>query len=151
VNLIKGGIAGNTVPALCVLQMEFRAIGAVDPAEVTTKIRDKAADIEAQMRAEQPSARVEVEVLAAAPGLNNRPDSQAAALAVSLGGHASDDKVTYGTEAGQFAGTGIDTVVCGPGDIAQAHAPDEFVELDQIEQCERFVGALITNLSEESA
>lgn len=149
VNLIKGGIAANTVPALCVLQMEFRAIGAVDPDEVTAEIRTKAAEIEAQMQAEQPSARVEVEILAAAPGLETGADSQAAALAVSLGGQASDDKVTYGTEAGQFAGIGIDTVVCGPGDIAQAHSPDEFVELDQIAQCERFIAALTTHLSEE--
>ena len=151
VNLIKGGIAGNTVPSLCVLQMEYRAIGAVDPDEVTAQIQNKAAEIERQMQAEQPSASVEVEVLAAAPGLDNGADSRAAALAVSLGGHASDDKVTYGTEAGQFAGTGIDTVVCGPGDIAQAHAADEFVELDQIEQCERFVAALTTYLSKEPA
>jgi acetylornithine deacetylase len=151
VNLIDGGIAGNTVPSQCVLQLEFRAIGSVDPDEVTDRIRAKAAEIEAEMQAQQPAARVEVEVLAAVPGLATGPESAAATLAARLGAQASDDKVTYGTEAGQFAGIGIDTVVCGPGDIAQAHAPDEYVELDQIELCERFVAALISYLSEEPA
>lgn len=151
VNLIDGGNASNTVPALCELQLDFRAISSVDPDEVTGRIRTMCAEIEAAMRADHPSARVEVEVLAAVPGLSARADSAAAALAVRLGGHASAEKVTYGTEAGQFAGSGIDTVVCGPGDIAQAHAPDEYVELDQIEQCERFVAALIAHLGEEPA
>ena len=149
VNVIDGGIAGNTVPALCRLKLDYRTIAAVDPAEVLANIRAKAAEIEAAMRAEQPSASVEVSVAAAVPGLDNGPDSEAAALAVQLGATPSDDKVTYGTEAGQFASIGVDTVVCGPGDIAQAHAPDEFVELAQIEECERFIAALIGYLSEE--
>ncbi|MDN5763038.1 MAG: acetylornithine deacetylase [Microlunatus sp.] len=149
VNLIEGGNAGNTVPARCTLQLEFRALSAVDPAEVIAGIRAEAAEIEKRMQREQPTARVEIRELSAVPGLDTATDSAAAALAVELGGHASDDKVTYGTEAGQFAGIGVDTVVCGPGDIAQAHAPDEFVDLDQIEQCERFVAALVDHLSAE--
>ena len=149
VNVIDGGIAGNTVPALCLLKLDYRTIAAVDPEEVLARIRAKAAEIEAAMQAEQPSASVEVSVAAAVPGLDNGPDSAAAALAALLGAELSDDKVTYGTEAGQFAGIGVDTVVCGPGDIAQAHAPDEFIELGQIEECERFIAALIGYLSEE--
>ena len=149
VNVIHGGIAGNTVPSLCQLQMEDRTIAAVEPKDVLASIRAKAVEIETAMQVEQPAARVEVSVAAAVPGLENGPDSEAAALAARLGATASDDKVTYGTEAGQFAGIGVDTVVCGPGDIAQAHAPDEFVELTQIEECERFIAALINHLTED--
>lgn len=151
VNVIDGGIAGNTVPALCRLKLDYRTIAGVDPSDVLAEIRAKAAEIEAAMQAEQPSASVEVSVAAAVPGLDNGPDSAAAALAVQLGATASDDKVTYGTEAGQFAGIGVDTVVCGPGDIAQAHAPDEFIELAQIEECERFIAALISYLTDQPA
>lgn len=147
VNVIRGGIASNTVPSECTLQIDFRAVPGVDPAEVVAGIRAEAAAIEQRMQAEHPSARVEVRELSGVPGLNTGADSEAAALAARLGAEASDDKVTYGTEAGQFAGIGIDTVVCGPGDIAQAHGPDEYVSLDQIERCERFVGALIEELS----
>ncbi|MGO2806600.1 MAG: M20/M25/M40 family metallo-hydrolase, partial [Glutamicibacter arilaitensis] len=52
-----------------------------------------------------------------------------------------------GTEAGLFAAAGIPTVVCGPGDIAQAHAPDEYIELEQIVACENFIDSLIAQLS----
>ena len=150
VNVIHGGIASNTVPSLCRLQLDYRTIAAVDPKDVLGQVRAKAAEIEVAMQAEHPSAKVEVSVAAAVPGLENGPDSEAAALAGRLGAEASDDKVTYGTEAGQFASIGVDTVVCGPGDIAQAHAADEYVELAQIEECERFIAALISHLSEDS-
>lgn len=148
VNLVDGGIASNTVPSTCTLELEFRAIADVDPAEVVAGIRAEAAAIERRMQAENPAARIELTELAAVPGLETPAGSAAAALAVRLGGAASDDKVTYGTEAGQFAGIGVDTVVCGPGDIAQAHAPDEYVELEQITRCEDFFTALVAELSE---
>ncbi len=48
-------------------------------------------------------------------------------------------KVSYGTEAGLFQKMGVPTVICGPGDIAQAHGPNEFVSLEQLAQCERFM------------
>lgn len=146
VNVVNGGIASNTVPSTCTLQIDFRAIAELDPSEVVAGIRAEAAAIEARMQAEHPDARVEVRELSAVPGLSTGADSEAAALAARLGAEASDDKVTYGTEAGQFASIGIDTVVCGPGDIAQAHGPDEFVALEQIERCESFMRALIAEL-----
>ena len=81
------------------------------------------------------------------PSLDSSPDGEAYRLAVDLGGLPSSTKVTYGTEAGQFANAGIDAVVCGPGDIAQAHAANEYIELDQIVACEQFVDALLTSLT----
>ena len=74
-------------------------------------------------------------------------DADIVSLAANWGGIATDDKVTYGTEAGLFSEAGIPTVVCGPGDIAQAHAPDEFIELEQIAACESFIDALISDLT----
>ena len=85
--------------------------------------------------------------MAQVPSLDSSPDGPAARLAVELGGTPSGDKVTYGTEAGQFANAGIDAVVCGPGDIAQAHAADEYIELDQIKACEQFIEALLARLT----
>lgn len=147
VNIVEGGIAGNTVPDRCVVQLEFRTIAADDPEVVTDRLRGFVAEIEAEMKAEDERAHVDVEVLAAVPGLDTEADSTAVELAVALGAEASPEKVTYGTEAGQFAGSGIETVVCGPGDIAQAHAADEFVDLAQIQQCERFMTDLVAHLS----
>ena len=64
----------------------------------------------------------------------------------ALTGDESVRKVAYGTEAGLFQGIGIPTVVCGPGSIEQAHKPDEFVEVDQLAQCEKFLRQLAATL-----
>lgn len=155
VNLVRGGIAGNTVPETCTLQLEFRGLTTLDVDAVIEGVTAEAARIEADMCAEAEGSEragqvgVRVEVLARVPGLDTAPSSRAVELATRLGAEPSDGKVTYGTEAGQFAATGIATVVCGPGDIAQAHAADEYVELAQIEACENFVDRLVAELSTE--
>ncbi|MDO5499070.1 MAG: acetylornithine deacetylase [Propionibacteriaceae bacterium] len=146
-NMITGGIATNTVPELCVVHCEFRTIGAVNPQTTMAEYEAYARELEGQMRAEDPSASVEFEVLAAVPGLDTPRGAEAVSLGRELGGLPSDDKVTYGTEAGQFAGAGIEAVVCGPGDIAQAHTANEWIALDQLVACEEFVTRLIERLS----
>lgn len=146
VNRIDGGIAINTVPADCSVHFEFRALTTVDHEALVERFRAECRRIEASMRERHPSARVELATTAAAPGVDTPADAGIVALAAAWGGIPSDAKVTYGTEAGLFANAGIPTVVCGPGDIAQAHAPDEFIELDQIAQCEAFVDRLIADL-----
>ncbi|MFL4472505.1 acetylornithine deacetylase [Paeniglutamicibacter sp. MACA_103] len=147
VNKIEGGIAVNTIPAECTLHFEFRSIAADDPTELIERFRAEAKRIEADLQLQNAVARVEFTVLAQTPGLDTPEDAGIVALAAELGGTASPDKATYGTEAGLFFNAGIPTVVCGPGDIAQAHAPDEFIELDQIAQCEAFIENLIASLS----
>jgi acetylornithine deacetylase len=99
------------------------------------------------MRQENPGARVEVSIGAQAPGLDTADDEDVIELVTGLGADASEEKVAYGTEAGLFQRAGIPTVVCGPGDIAQAHAPDEFVALEQIDRCDALLDTLITHLS----
>jgi acetylornithine deacetylase len=54
-------------------------------------------------------------------------------------------KVSFGTEAGIFTGHGIPTVVIGPGNIEQAHQPDEFVELSQLAACDAFLARVLAN------
>ncbi len=146
VNKIEGGIAVNTIPATCTLHFEFRSIGADDPTELIARFRAEATRIEASMREQHKDVGVDFTVLAQAPGLDTGPDAAIVELAAELGGIPSPDKATYGTEAGLFFNAGIPTVVCGPGDIAQAHAPDEFIELDQIAACETFIDNLIAKL-----
>lgn len=143
VNQISGGIAVNTIPDHCRVTFEFRAIKAVSDAEVQADVRDFCDRLRAGMRREHPDADVTFTVLAAVPGLDADPASPAVTLAHQLGGIPTDGKVTYGTEAGQFQGAGFEAVVVGPGDIAQAHAANEYVEVSQIEACETFLTRLI--------
>ena len=67
------------------------------------------------------------------PGLKMDDESPAVALARELTGANQVEAVAYGTEAGHFQAYGIAAVICGPGSIAQAHQPDEFIELSQID------------------
>jgi acetylornithine deacetylase len=147
VNMIAGGIAGNTVADLCTVQMEFRSIAAVDAHEVLGRIRAYCDELQEEMRREHPGTGIELTPLAMVPGLDTAGSSPAIALGAVLGGTPSTDKVTYGTEAGLFQAAGIETVVCGPGDIQQAHSPNEFIELDQIRACEALVDRLVQHLT----
>lgn len=149
VNVIHGGIAGNTVPAETKVLMEFRGLPEVDAAAQIDKFRRYAEELDNQMKAENPDAAAELVLIAAVPGLETPYGADVVSLGAELGGRPSEGKVTYGTEAGQFSGTGIETVVCGPGDIAQAHTANEYVSLDQLAKCEAFVSRLIQLLTKE--
>ncbi|WP_313814021.1 acetylornithine deacetylase [Glutamicibacter sp.] len=148
VNRIDGGIAVNTIPSECVVYFEYRSLAVVDREALTQRIRQCAADLEQEMKHRNNAAYVTFEQQAGAPGLETSKDEPFVGFAADCGAIATDEKVTYGTEAGLFSAAGIPTVVCGPGDIAQAHAPDEFIELDQLVACEEFVEKLIVKLSD---
>jgi acetylornithine deacetylase len=150
VNLVEGGTAGNIVADRCTAQFEFRSIGSVEPDQVRARIQAYCDDLQKTMRQENPDARVELRTLAMVPGLETGKASHAAQLGAALGGVPSASKVTYGTEAGLFQAAGIETIVCGPGDIHQAHTANEFIELDQIRACETFFDNLVLHLSTPS-
>jgi len=122
---IRGGTVLNVVPDTCVFEFEVRHLPGQDPAPLLEGIT--------------------YEPLAGYPGLDVPPDSEIVRLAHSAGAEEGD-AVSFGTEAGVFAGLGIPAVVCGPGDIADAHRADESVELEQLERCEAFVGRLVDSL-----
>ncbi len=145
VNLVSGGIAVNTVPEDCSITFEFRSISSAGAADLLERFAAETNRIENLMREENPSASVTMHVSASVPPLETDANASAAALVEQWGGRASDEKVAYATEAGMFASIGIPTVVCGPGSITQAHAPDEYVTLDQLAQCEQFVRSVIAH------
>jgi acetylornithine deacetylase len=70
------------------------------------------------------------------------------ALAQELAGSGEIGKVSFATEGSQFQRAGIPTVVCGPGSIAQAHKPNEYVTLDQISLCDAFLRRLADRICE---
>jgi acetylornithine deacetylase len=63
-------------------------------------------------------------------------------LAFQLAEQNESFAVSYGTEAGLFQQAGSASVICGPGDIAQAHAADEFVDVAQLDKCMAFMDRL---------
>lgn len=162
VNVARGGSSYNIVADRCVLEYDFRIVPGTSPDELAEKIRDYLrTEIEPSLRADVERVRalgqadekalsqvgVDFEILARVPALNTAPDAPIVAFAEKLGavldGGGESTHVSYGTEGGQYFAAGIPAIVCGPGSIAQAHTENEWVELAQIEACEKFMTALL--------
>ncbi|SCK10362.1 acetylornithine deacetylase [Variovorax sp. HW608] len=145
---INGGIAMNTVPAECEFQFEFRNLPTMDPKPIFESINKYAMEtLLPQMRKEHPSGSIEFSLISDAPGFDASEDAAITKLVRALTGDSERRKVAYGTEAGQFQQAGIPSVVCGPGDIEQAHRANEFVSLQQLAECERFMSRVIESMT----
>ena len=140
--VIKGGIAANVIPKECQVQFDMRTQPSASTDALYAEIRDYATKLEADMKKEDASGRIELVWESSTDGLAANESDAIVQLARKLSRNDATGKVSYGTEAGLFQQIGIPTVICGPGDIAQAHGPDEFVALDQLAQCERFMDRL---------
>jgi acetylornithine deacetylase len=147
---IRGGTALNIVPLDCSFDFEIRHLPTEDPRALFTPIAAYAAELQAELQRAAPEASIGFDELTATPGLASAPDDPAVTLARQLTGANSSGKVSFGTEGGLFQQAGIPTVVCGPGSIAQAHQPNEWVALDQLVECERFMQRLLQRLTTET-
>jgi len=146
--VIKGGTAVNIVPNLCEFSFEIRNIPEVDAEALVEEIRQHAfRALEPRMKDIDPKTGFEFKLSARAPSYNISNDDPAVELVLSLSGANSTEKVSFATEAGIFQGGGIPTVVCGPGSIAQAHKPNEFVAIEQMIKCEYFLDRLIEKMA----
>lgn len=145
---IQGGNAINTVPAECSFVFEFRNLPMLDPKSVLSRIESYAREtLLAKMQKEYASAAIEFSKIATAPGLDASEQAAITQLVRGLTQDQEKRKVAYGTEAGLFALAGVPSIVCGPGNIEQAHKADEYVALEQLFTCEAFLGKLIQSLS----
>ena len=143
VTRIDGGTATNIVPVYCRFDFDVRALPGVDAAAIDRRIR-AFADRECvpEMRRIAPEAGIDIRVANEVPPFAAGSTSEAVALALRLAGHNEAHAVSYATEAGLFQEAGSPAVVIGPGDIAQAHAADEFIAKDQLEKCMVFLDRL---------
>ena len=144
VGLVRGGTALNIIPRECSFVWEYRLLPGEDPDEIPARFADFAKnEIEPRMHAVDAGCSIETEPRARVPALTPEDGSPAESLVMALAGTNRLDAVSYGTEAGIFQDADIPTVVCGPGDILQAHRPDEFIALEQIDACAAFLRRLI--------
>lgn len=144
VNTIRGGNAVNIIPALCEFQFDYRNLPHMQPQDVVEPIEAYIRQVlEPQMQAVDAAARIELVHATNVPALPEAEARLLHELVEQLVGESGRHKVAYATEGGQFWQAGIHTVICGPGHIAQAHKPDEFVSLAQLERCDRFIKQLI--------
>ncbi|MBL0403850.1 acetylornithine deacetylase [Microvirga aerilata] len=134
VGVISGGTARNIISKSCSFHWEFRGLPSLDPQEIPSRL-DRFVQETAVKRLNRfgEFGRIETKLEVAVPGLAPEPGSAAEVLALRLAGKNHTQTVPFGTEAGHYQAAGIPTVVCGPGSIDQAHQPDEYITLDQLE------------------
>ena len=143
VGRIAGGHAHNVIAGRAEVDWEFRPVQ-VDDYRYVRRVMDAYVEEELlpQMRTFCPEADISTETMGEITGLQPMDSNTARDLVSGLLGANGADVVSFGTEAGLFQNNGIDVVVCGPGSIRQAHKPDEYVAVDQLDACLRMLDRL---------
>jgi acetylornithine deacetylase len=143
VTRINGGTATNIVPVYCRFDFDVRALPGVDVGAIDRRIRSFAErECLPEMRRVAPESGIDIRIANQVPPFAAGAKSEAVALALHLAGSNETHAVSYATEAGLFQEAGSAAVVIGPGDIAQAHAADEFIAKDQLDRCMAFLDRL---------
>lgn len=136
VGRIEGGSARNVIAGRCMLEWEMRPVRRSDVNSIKTGMRTFCEEVLLpEMRAVAPGADICTHVIGEIEGLEPMDENEARDIVAALTGKENAEVVAFGTEAGLFQQLGISTVVCGPGSIAQAHKPDEFVSEAQLQAC----------------
>lgn len=146
VGMIEGGTAHNITAKDCKFAMDFRAVPGDDPDALVADYIARVREVEAEMQAVHPDTRIDLDIRFAVPPLRPEEDGEAEGIARAITGDNAGHVVSYGTEAGQFQAAGYSAVVCGPGNIAQAHQPNEFIEIAQFEAGHQFMRDLVARL-----
>lgn len=146
---VNGGTAVNILARECVFVFDLRTPPGMDPQALLAGFFAEAARVDAALKARFPECGVKVETRSLTPSFAPEPGGRAEAIARRLAGDNGPQRVApYAAEAGQFQGAGYSTVICGPGYIDQAHQPDEFVEIAQMERGALFMERLIEAMGE---
>jgi acetylornithine deacetylase len=145
--VIRGGTALNIVPRDCHFDFEIRHLPFDDPDELFAEVEAYARRFLPEMHKVDPDAYIAFDALSAMPGFDTNGESEIAALGRSLSAAEDQSKVSFGTEASLFHDGGVPAIICGPGHIAQAHQPNEWVAVDQLRRCEAFMRRLVDRIA----
>ena len=149
VGKMQGGEVMNIVPNRCSFDFEIRYLPEEDAQSIVSRIKMAAEKVAAGYRRVFAEARFDFAELQSYPAMNTPVDSEAVKFVQALTGGNSTGKITFGTEGGLFQSVlGTPAVICGPGNIAVAHKPDEYVSEAQLAACDRMLERLVEKLSE---
>ncbi|MEC9483636.1 MAG: acetylornithine deacetylase, partial [Halomonas sp.] len=148
VGRIQGGTAINIMARECHFDWEIRHLPQDGFDAVFQRFETFARELESELRSRASQVSIRTEHLTeTVPALADRDNAEALALCHRLLGERPSEAVAYATEAGQFQHAGLPTVICGPGSIAQAHQPDEYIEIAQLDACSDFMHRLGLSLA----
>ena len=142
------GTVLNIVPDLAEFTFEVRSVPGDDPLAQLAELKAFVeAEVMPPLRAIHPACEATFTERAFAPALALAEDHALTLLTQRITGRNSAGRVSYGTEAGFYQGIGIPTIVCGPGDIAQAHQPEEWLPETDLAACLHYLGRLTDTLA----
>ncbi|WP_170436846.1 acetylornithine deacetylase [Ruegeria arenilitoris] len=147
VGMIKGGTAHNITAKDCRFMMDFRVVPGEQASAWKEAYLEQVRVAERKMQQVHADAHIEVKASFAVPALVPETDGEAETLVRALTGDNATHVVSYGTEAGQFQEAGYSAVICGPGDIAQAHQPNEYITIAQFNAGHDFMQRLVYKLA----
>ncbi len=140
---LHGGVAHNVIPEKAQVDWDMRPVQTSDAQFVNDNLRRYCNDVLLpSMQAVAPEASIRTESIGEIDGLEPMDENEARDIIMELTGANGTDLVAFGTEAGVFQGYDMSAVICGPGSIEQAHKADEYVSLDQMQQCVEMLGRL---------
>ncbi|WP_299850886.1 acetylornithine deacetylase [uncultured Roseovarius sp.] len=148
VGKISGGTALNITAKNCDFVIDFRVVPGDDFAEWMAAFEAEVAQLDAQMKNVHPDTGIDCFQDFYAPGLMPEENGPARELVAELTGANTSRVVSFLTEGGLFQERGYSTIVCGPGNIAQAHQPNEFISIEQFHKGAEFMSRLVDKLDQ---
>lgn len=148
IGVMQGGEAANILAGHAQFQFDLRCPPGFVSADLLAPFKAQCEALDKELKARFPQAGVTFMKVADAPPLGDAGSEDAIAFVQGLTGeNSAPSKVSYGAEAGQFQQGGFPTVICGPGSIEQAHQPNEWIAIEQLEKGARFMERLAEELA----
>ncbi len=146
VGKINGGIAVNIIPKKCEIEFEIRDTPDMESKKIINKIKNNLKKLESEMKKIDKKCKIEIETKNNFPPLFTQEKKDLITFCMKALKTNHTSAVSFGTEAGVFSDIGFQTIVCGPGSIKQAHKPNEYIEIKQLEKCHNFLLKVIQEL-----
>ena len=144
IGTVRGGDAVNIIPESCIIEIEARAIAGASPAALLEPVREALEGLKTE------GFGTSWQPIAGYPPLSLSADAPIARLMTRVTGEAPLAAVSYGTEAGLYQAAGIDAIICGPGDIARAHKPNEYITRGELADCVGMLERLCVQFARET-
>jgi acetylornithine deacetylase len=125
---IRGGIAENVIAEQCILRLSYRTLPGVDPTNLRDQIAHRCAAIDAYDYASRDHrATISVGEAKVMPPMASRLGTSLEQALLRVTGEQTVSGAPFCTDGGWFANAGISSLICGPGEYAQAHQPNESI------------------------
>ena len=148
VGTIEGGAARNATAGWCNFDWEFRPMPGEDNKKIISEIKEYVSSVVLPpMQKVNKQANIKIITEVSVPSFDDRLSEKAANFVSEVTGKNSRGVVSFGTDAGYFSDGGYSTVVCGPGTISRAHAPDEYITVEEMKQGMKFMKDIATKLA----